>query len=98
MAMNPQEPSVSHIEIYHKLGTLEGKLDALITRTTEYRNDLQTAFERLTKVENRMAWAMGAAVVISTLVPILINIISSGFHMRFEQKDLPPKASIINRI
>jgi hypothetical protein len=45
-----------------------------------------------------MAWAMGAAVVISTLVPILINVISSGFHMRFEQKELSPKVSIINRI
>lgn len=83
--MNPQESSVSHVEIYHKLGTLEGKLDALITRTTEYRTDLQTAFDRLAVIENRMAWVMGAAVVISALVPVMINVISGSFHMKIEQ-------------
>ena len=96
--MTQSEPSVSHVEIYHKLGTLEGKLDALITRTTEYRTDLQTAFDRIAKVENRMAWAMGAAVVISTLVPIVVNVISGSFRMRFEQKDLPEKISISRSI
>lgn len=96
--MTQPEPSVSHVEIYHKLGTLEGKLDALITRTTEYRTDLQTAFDRIAKVENRMAWAMGAAVVISTLVPIVVNVIGSSFHMRVEQKDLPEKTSISRSI
>jgi len=83
--MSPQEPPVSHVEIYHKLGTLEGKLDALITRTTEYRTDLQTAFDRLAVIEHRMAWVMGAAVVISAFVPILINILTGSFHMRIEQ-------------
>jgi len=84
MAMSPQDPPVSHVEIYHKLGTLEGKLDALITRTTEYRTDLQTAFDRLAVIEHRMAWVMGAAVVISALVPIMINILTGSFHMRIE--------------
>lgn len=82
--MNPQEPPVSHVDIYHKLGTLEGKLDALITRTTEYRTDLQTAFDRLGVLENRMAWVMGGAFVISVFVPILINIISANFNMKIE--------------
>ncbi len=82
--MSVPDSSVSHVEIYHKLGTLEGKLDALITRTTEYRTDLQTAFDRLAVIENRLAWVMGAAVVISALVPIMINVISSSFHMKIE--------------
>lgn len=85
--MSPQEPPVSHVEIYHKLGTLEGKLDALITRTTEYRTDLQTAFDRLTVIENRMAWVMGAAVVISALVPIFINVLGNNFNMRIEHHE-----------
>lgn len=92
--MSPQEPPVSHVEIYHKLGTLEGKLDALITRTTEYRIDLQTAFDRLAVIENRMAWVMGAAVVISALVPIFINILGSNFHMRIEQHQESPQAEV----
>lgn len=85
MAMSPQESPVSHVEIYHKLGTLEGKLDALITRTTEYRTDLQSAFDRLAVIEKRLAWVMGAAVVISALMPIFINVLGSSFHMKIEQ-------------
>lgn len=96
--MSPQEPAVSHVEIYHKLGTLEGKLDALITRTTEYRNDLQTAFDRLTIVENRIAWVMGAAVVVSALVPIIINIINDSFQMKIQQHNDTEKTSVIRKI
>lgn len=84
--MSPQEPPVSHVDIYHKLGTLEGKLDALITRTTEYRNDLKTAFDRLTVIENKMAWVMGAAVASSVVVPIIVNAISDNFRMKIEQR------------
>lgn len=91
--MIPQEPPVSHVEIYHKLGTLEGKLDALITRTTEYRSDLQSAFDRLTIIENRMAWVMGGAMVISILVPIVMNIVTANFNMRIE----PSQQHSINR-
>ena len=96
--MTPQEPSVSHVEIYHKLGTLEGKLDALITRTTEYRNDLQTAFNRLAIVENRIAWVMGAAVVVSALVPIVINIINDNFKMKIDHQSDVEKTAIIKTI
>lgn len=96
--MSPQESPVSHVEIYHKLGTLEGKLDALITRTTEYRTDLQNAFDRLAVVEKRIAWVMGAAVVVSALMPIVINIIGESFHMKFEQKHPPNTAAIIRNI
>lgn len=98
MAMSPQESPVSHVEIYHKLGTLEGKLDALITRTTEYRTDLQNAFDRLAVVEKRLAWVMGVAVVISALVPILINVIGESFHMKFEQKHPSSNTSIVRKI
>lgn len=98
MAMSPQESSVSHVEIYHKLGTLEGKLDALITRTTEYRIDLQNAFDRLAILEKRLAWVMGAAVVVSALVPILINLLGSNFHMKIEQHNENQTTSIVKNI
>lgn len=95
--MSPQESPVSHVEIYHKLGTLEGKLDALITRTNEYRTDLQNAFDRLAVVEKRIAWVMGAAVVVSALMPIAINIIGESFHMKFEQRHSPSTSSSVVR-
>lgn len=82
--MNPQEPPVSHVDIYHKLGTLEGKLDALITRTNDYKSDIQSAFDRISDIENKIAWVLGGAVVVSILAPIVINIISSNFNMRIE--------------
>lgn len=96
--MTGQEPPVSHVEIYHKLGTLEGKLDALITRTTEYRNDLQTAFDRLAAVENKLAWVMGAAVVISALVPIIVNIINDSVKMRIDHESTTTKTALIENI
>ena len=96
--MEMQEPPVSHVDIYHKLGSLEGKLDALITRTTEYRNDLQTAFNRISTIENRLAWVMGGAAVISIVVPVLMNFVFSNFNLKFEQPHKHPTATIVKLI
>jgi len=69
----PVPDDVSHGDIYHKLGSLEGKLEALLLSVGERREDINGLFARLRQVEHRVAWAMGAAVVISFLVPYLVN-------------------------
>jgi len=71
------QPEVSHGDIYHKLGTLEGKMDALIARVTEYNEDLKVAFDRIRALERRQAWTMGAAAVISIAMPLLIQFVTA---------------------
>ncbi|MGA1710418.1 MAG: hypothetical protein ACO4CS_04035 [bacterium] len=78
--MTSQDNNVSQLDIYHKLGTLEGKVDALIAKTADYRTDLQIAFDRISGVEHKQAWIMGGAAVLSIVVPIIIQVISSSMH------------------
>lgn len=78
--MSNQDSGVSQLDIYHKLGTLEGKVDALIARTAEYRTDLQVAYDRIASVEHKQAWIMGGAAVISIIVPIIITMASPKMH------------------
>lgn len=75
---------VSGSDIYHKLGALEGKVDALIVKTTEYKNDLQVAFDRIRLIENRQSWIMGGAVVVSSIMPLVMHIVINAFHVRIE--------------
>lgn len=82
--MAPQEPTPYGGDIYHILGNLEGKMDALIARTAEYRADLQTAFERISKLENKQAWIMGAAVVVSLVMPMIVGIASRNFDVKID--------------
>ena len=93
-----QMDNVSHVEIYHKLGTLEGKMDALIARTSDYRNDLESAFTRIAEIENRQSWMMGGAIVISAIIPLLIHVISSSFHLKVAPNPPEENVALIKRI
>lgn len=80
--MTNYEQPVSGSDLYHKLGTLEGKVDALIARTSEYRTDLQSAFDRISAIENRQSWIMGAAIVVSLVIPFVTQIIFNNYSVR----------------
>jgi hypothetical protein len=62
---------VSHGDIYHKLGALEGKLDAVMSSVSEKRSDLAEAFRRLTELEKRVAQGVILAVLIATIAPLI---------------------------
>lgn len=79
-----QDPNVSTADLYRVLGTLEGKMDALIARTAEYRADLQTAFQRIAALENKQAWIMGAAVVVSLIIPFISTIAQKNFDIKVD--------------
>lgn len=88
------DPIISHSDIYHKLGALEGKVDSLIAKTGEYRNDLQDAFRRINQLENRLAWIMGGAVVISSIMPIVMNLILNNLSFKTSNKETD-KSSLV---
>lgn len=80
-----QQGDVSHVDIYHKLGTLEGKMDALIARVTEYSEDLRIAFDRIRSLERRQAWTMGACAVMTLVIPVIVQYVSSEFTYRHRE-------------
>ena len=73
--------SVSHGDIYHKLGTMEGKLESIIIQLGEKNTDVNNLFTRLNAVENKVALVMGAAAIMSVLVPLLITALGPKIHL-----------------
>lgn len=69
----PERDTVSHADIYHKLGAMEGKLESVLLQLSDKQSDLADVFTRLRGVELRVATGVGIAVCLSFIVPLLIN-------------------------
>lgn len=82
--MDPTDHEINGIQIYHKLGSMEAKLDAVMERVSDYNKDMGEAFSRLRNLETKFSWVLGAAAVISILVPVIVGAISDNFMMRIE--------------
>lgn len=74
---------VSHGDIYHKLGSLEGKLETVLIQLGEKRSDLSILFSRLRELESRVAIGVGIAVALSFSIPFVIQ--ASNPRLHFEQ-------------
>lgn len=74
----PQE--VSHGDIYHKLGALEGKLDAVIASVSEKRTDLADAFKRIGELERGLAKWAGIALAASIIIPLIVSAAAPRLH------------------
>jgi len=82
----PEQHEVSHADIYHKLGSLEAKLDAVISSVIDYKSTLNEAFTRIRKLEDKMIWTIGAVAGLSVIVPLMLGAINSTFHLEFKPK------------
>lgn len=78
----PEQQGVSHVEIYHKLGALEGKVDALITALSEKKEAIDLAFQRISHLENKLAWVLGAVAVVSVVIPLVVTAAAPTVHFR----------------
>jgi hypothetical protein len=76
------EPQVSHLDIYHRLGALEAKLDALMNTVRDYSVDLNEAFKRISKLENKLAWVLGGATIAGIVLPFVVTIATNSFHVQ----------------
>jgi hypothetical protein len=74
------EHEVTHGDIHHKLGVLEGKLDAVIASVGEKRTDLGDAFRRLNTLEQSMAKWVGVALACSIIVPLVVTALAPRIH------------------
>jgi hypothetical protein len=70
------EHEVSHGDILHKLGVLEGKLDTMHQTMGLNRSDIGEAFRRLGLAEQRIAQGVILAVVLSVIMPIIVAMLS----------------------
>lgn len=61
---------ISHGDIYHKMGVLEGKLDAVIVSVAEKKSDLGEAFRRIRVLEGRVAQGVILIAALAFLAPL----------------------------
>jgi hypothetical protein len=78
------EHEVSHGDILHKLGVMEGKLDAMHQSLAQKHTDIADAFKRLGEVEKRVAQGVILAVVLSMVMPLVWTAASPRLHFGAE--------------
>lgn len=81
---------ISHGDIYHKLGAVEGKLDAVIASVAEKRADLSDAFARLNELEKMMAQGVILAVAVGFLAPLVWQAINPRIHFKPQDNSYVP--------
>ncbi len=84
--MATPDHEISHVDIYHKLGALEAKLDAVMTNVIDYKENLNEAFTRIRKVEDKMVWMIGAVAGLALFMPLLIHILGNNFQIHLRPK------------
>lgn len=69
------EPSgnISPQDIYYRLGQLEGKLDAFLTRMSSHEANVDALEERVQNLEKTKHMAFGYAAAIGAVVSIVIT-------------------------
>lgn len=77
---------VSHGDIYHKLGNLEGKLETVLIQLSDRRTDMAGVYSRLREIEARVSIGVGVAVGLSFFIPFVINASSPELHFKHGQQ------------
>ncbi len=75
------EHEVSHGDILHKLGVMEGKLDAVHQSLAQKHTDIAEAFRRLGEVEKRVAQGVVLAVFLSLVMPLVVTVMNPRLHL-----------------
>jgi hypothetical protein len=87
------EREVSHAEIYRELGVLQGKMDALILSRTKDDDEKKDIFQRLGRLETRMAQVVMAAIIASLVLPPIASFVGGHLQLRLA----PPTAATIQK-
>ena len=83
---------VSHGDIYHKLGTMEGKIESVLVQMAERRNDMNNLFTRMREIETKVAVAMGAVAILSVVMPFVIDAMNPRIHLEQPPATVRPSA------
>lgn len=74
------DTEVSHGDILHKLGVMEGKLDAMHQSLAQKHTDIADAFRRLGDVEKRVAQGVILAIGLSLVMPLAVTAMNPRLH------------------
>ena len=75
--MNPEGPlqppeKISSADIYHRLGSLEGKMDSLLLNQANQKEDIEECFKRINDLERNMNKTIGIGLVACIAIPSII--------------------------
>jgi hypothetical protein len=80
---------VSHGDILHAIGKIEGRLDNIHSTMANNRGDIGEAFKRIGIAEQRIAQGVIIAAAISLIMPVAVAVLSPKIHFGHP----PPQAS-----
>ena len=82
----PPNDDVSHGDIYHKLGSLEGKLETVLLQLGDRKSDLASIFSRLREIEIKTAIGVGIAIAFSVLLPFIVQAAAPKLHFNAHEE------------
>ncbi|MDA0320446.1 MAG: hypothetical protein O3A90_14350 [Proteobacteria bacterium] len=59
-----EEQKITHIDIYHRLGKLESKVDHILDKLSDGARKMDDLDKRVSSLEKLKAWGLGAAAAI----------------------------------
>jgi hypothetical protein len=59
-----EEQQITHIDIYHRLGKLESKVDHILDKLSDGARKMDDLDKRVSSLEKLKAWGLGAAAAI----------------------------------
>lgn len=83
---------ISHRDIYLKLGTLEGKLDAVMISVAEKKSDLDEAFRRIRLLESRVAQGVILIACLSVVAPLVWTSLDPELRVQSVEQPAVPHA------
>jgi hypothetical protein len=89
------EREVSHNEIYRELGELKGMMSALILRSQKDDDEKKNIFERIGKLETRMAQVVLVAVIASLTLPPIVSFL--GQHLQLNLRSTAGAELLVDR-
>lgn len=73
--LNTHTLHVTHVELYHKLGVIEGKLDSLVGLETRIQNSLKDVDDRLSSLEKWRWFLVGISTTVATATTLILALL-----------------------
>ena len=80
-----EQENISQADIYHRLGSLEGKLDSAIFQMSSLRSDINIAFQRIRKIETQVNRFVGIGLVLTIIIPAGITYLATTKNQVIER-------------
>ena len=87
------DEQISHLDIYHKLGSLEGKVDSVIISVAEKKSDIGEAFRRIRLLESRVAQGIVLLAFLSLFTPLIWSALDPEIRLQATPTAIPHGAT-----